>query len=70
MGVPRDQVVGLPEDTYYVFDLIGLKVIDRANGERLGEITDQHPGKVVLTSGIGGSRVVCMLSGEQLPRIC
>jgi len=37
---------------------------------RIGEVTDQHPGKVVLDSGIGGARVVEMLSGEQLPRIC
>ena len=29
-----------------------------------------HPGKVVLRSRIGGQRIVDMLSGEQLPRIC
>ncbi len=36
----------------------------------LGEVTDAHPRQVVLTSGIGGRRVVNMLVGEQLPRIC
>ena len=36
----------------------------------IGAITDAHPGQVVLTSGIGGKRVVSMLIGEQLPRIC
>ena len=36
----------------------------------VGEITNEHVGKVVLRSGIGGSRVVNMLVGEQLPRIC
>ncbi|MEN9933594.1 MAG: Hydrogenase expression/formation protein HypE [Chloroflexota bacterium] len=42
-------------------------------GERaaiVGEITADHPRKVFLRSRIGGSRVVDMLSGEQLPRIC
>jgi hypothetical protein len=29
-----------------------------------------HPGKVFMRSRIGGVRVVDMLSGEQLPRIC
>lgn len=36
----------------------------------IGEIVDDHPGRVVLRSTIGGLRVVDMLSGEQLPRIC
>ncbi|HEY6954065.1 MAG TPA: hydrogenase expression/formation protein HypE [Flavisolibacter sp.] len=36
----------------------------------IGEVSTQHPGKVVLKSKIGGSRVVNYLTGEQLPRIC
>ncbi|UCF66224.1 MAG: hydrogenase expression/formation protein HypE [Acidobacteriota bacterium] len=36
----------------------------------IGQIVDEHPGKVFLRSRIGGTRVVDMLSGEQLPRIC
>jgi hydrogenase expression/formation protein HypE len=36
----------------------------------VGEVVADHPGRVVMRSLIGGSRVVDMLSGEQLPRIC
>ncbi len=36
----------------------------------IGEVVDVHPGKVFLRSRIGGLRVVDMISGEQLPRIC
>jgi hydrogenase expression/formation protein HypE len=36
----------------------------------IGEIVEDHAGQVILTSGIGGKRVVNMLTGEQLPRIC
>ncbi len=36
----------------------------------IGEVTDEHPSKVIQTSSIGGARVVNMLVGEQLPRIC
>jgi hydrogenase expression/formation protein HypE len=36
----------------------------------IGEITDDHPGFVVMKTRVGGTRVVDMLSGEQLPRIC
>jgi hydrogenase expression/formation protein HypE len=37
---------------------------------RIGSVVDDHPRRVVLRSSIGGQRVVDMLSGEQLPRIC
>jgi len=36
----------------------------------IGEVVADHPGKVYLRSRVGGMRVVDMLSGEQLPRIC
>jgi len=36
----------------------------------IGQVVEQHPGTVVLRSRVGGKRVVDMLSGEQLPRIC
>lgn len=37
---------------------------------RIGHVTTEHPGQVVLTSAVGGKRVVGRLVGEQLPRIC
>ena len=36
----------------------------------IGEVTEKHPGRVFLRSSIGGTRIVDLLSGEQLPRIC
>ena len=36
----------------------------------VGEVTDQAPGQVVLKTMVGGLRLLDMLSGEQLPRIC
>ena len=36
----------------------------------VGEVTGEHPGKVVLKSRVGGRRVVDLLTGDQLPRIC
>lgn len=36
----------------------------------IGEVTDKDPGRVFLETLIGGSRIVDMLTGEQLPRIC
>lgn len=36
----------------------------------IGEVVADHPRRVILRSRIGGQRIVDMLSGEQLPRIC
>jgi hydrogenase expression/formation protein HypE len=36
----------------------------------IGEVVDDHPGMVLLRSLVGGERVVTLLAGEQLPRIC
>jgi hydrogenase expression/formation protein HypE len=33
-------------------------------------VAADHPGVVVMRTRIGGERVVDMMSGEQLPRIC
>ena len=40
------------------------------NAVCIGEITEDHPNKVVMHSNIGGKRIVTPLIGEQLPRIC
>jgi len=37
---------------------------------RIGTMTDANPGKVVLVTQLGGKRLLGMLEGEQLPRIC
>lgn len=36
----------------------------------IGRATESHPGRVVMNTVFGGRRVVDMLVGEQLPRIC
>jgi hydrogenase expression/formation protein HypE len=36
----------------------------------IGEVVADHPGMVILRSLVGGERIVMMLAGEQLPRIC
>jgi hydrogenase expression/formation protein HypE len=36
----------------------------------IGEVVEQHAGMVLMKTGVGGTRVVDVLFGEQLPRIC
>ena len=37
---------------------------------RIGTVTAAHAGTVELRSRFGGGRIVDLLSGEQMPRIC
>jgi hydrogenase expression/formation protein HypE len=36
----------------------------------VGEVIEDHPGQVTLRNGLGALRVIDLLTGEQLPRIC
>jgi hydrogenase expression/formation protein HypE len=36
----------------------------------IGEVTAEHPGRALLKTRVGGTRILSMLTGEQLPRIC
>ncbi len=42
LAVPSDQVVPLPDDTYYIFQLIGLKVYEQDCDTPIGEVVDVH----------------------------
>ncbi|HSR54233.1 MAG TPA: hydrogenase expression/formation protein HypE [Acidobacteriota bacterium] len=41
-----------------------------AEARIIGEAVEEHKGMVRLSTVLGGSRILDMLSGEQLPRIC
>ena len=36
----------------------------------IGRVTAEHAGRVVLRTALGARRILDMLVGEQLPRIC
>jgi hydrogenase expression/formation protein HypE len=58
-----------PEDAGRLLDTMHNHPLGR-NAAVIGQIVADHPRMVVMRSVIGGERVVTMLSGEQLPRIC
>jgi hydrogenase expression/formation protein HypE len=37
---------------------------------KIGVVLAEHPGTVELRGRFGGSRILDLLSGEQMPRIC
>ncbi|CUS97012.1 hydrogenase expression/formation protein HypE [Candidatus Chrysopegis kryptomonas] len=58
-----------PEDAEKVLEAMRNNPLGR-EAKIIGEITEEHPGVVLMKTAIGGKRVVDMLAGEQLPRIC
>lgn len=50
-------------------DALRLHPLGRA-ARCIGHVVDDHPGMVVMRTAAGGTRVVDMLPGDQLPRIC
>lgn len=51
--------------------LESLKALEKGkDAQMIGTVVEEHPKQVILESSIGGKRVVNMLPGEQLPRIC
>ena len=60
----------VPEkDAQKVLEIIQLDEFGK-DAVIIGEVTAEDPGKVFLQTAIGGVRIVDMLTGEQLPRIC
>jgi hydrogenase expression/formation protein HypE len=53
---------------------LALKLIQRYDigkeARIIGAITRENPGKVLMKSIVGGTRIIDRLAGEQLPRIC
>jgi hydrogenase expression/formation protein HypE len=41
-----------------------------AAASHVGRVVAEHPGLVILRTAIGGTRIVDLLPGDQLPRIC
>jgi hydrogenase expression/formation protein HypE len=58
-----------PEDAAHVLAVMRTHPLGR-NAAVIGQVVADHSGMVVMQSLVGGERVVTMLSGEQLPRIC
>jgi hydrogenase expression/formation protein HypE len=62
-------IIAPPEDAHLV--LSSMKQHRRGKKARIiGNITSDNAGRVLLKTKVGGNRILAMLTGEQLPRIC
>jgi hydrogenase expression/formation protein HypE len=58
-----------PEDADHVLSAMQAHPLGR-QAALIGEVVADHRGMVTMRSSIGGERIVSLLTGEQLPRIC
>ena len=60
LAVPRDELVELPEGTWFIFDLVDCEIFEAESGQRIGTLTDveQYPANDVY--------IVTLTSGEKL----
>jgi len=65
----RVALVVSKRDAARVLDIIRKTALGRT-AKIIGRVTEDHRGRVSLNTVAGGRRIVDMLSGEQLPRIC
>jgi len=62
-------IVASSSDTYKILDILRKDSFGK-DAEIIGAIVNEPKGKVYLKTVIGGTRVLDMLVGDQLPRIC
>ncbi|MEI6123687.1 MAG: hydrogenase expression/formation protein HypE [Bacteroidota bacterium] len=62
-------MVVAPEDTEKVLEALHQDTLG-TNACVIGKIISENPRRVILNTQIGGKRIIDMLTGEQLPRIC
>jgi hydrogenase expression/formation protein HypE len=58
-----------PEDADAILAAMRAHPLGR-DAVRIGTVTRENPGRVVLQTAYGTTRIVDMLAGDQLPRIC
>ncbi len=58
-----------PSDAQRLLEVMRKHPLGR-DAALIGEVVDLHPGTVTMRSLIGGERIISLLTGEQLPRIC
>ena len=62
-------VIAAPEDAHTILSSIKQHPYGK-NARIIGKVTSGNAGRVLLKTKIGGNRILAMLTGEQLPRIC
>ena len=65
----RIMMIVAKEDSKEVVDILRSDPLGE-NAQIVGEIKENNTGRVVMETEIGGKRIIDMLTGQQLPRIC
>lgn len=61
--------IAAPDDALKILDAMRANQLGR-DAVIVGEVVDQPTARVLMKTGLGSTRIVDMLAGEMLPRIC
>ncbi|MEJ2586416.1 MAG: hydrogenase expression/formation protein HypE [Deltaproteobacteria bacterium] len=62
-------IIAGPEDAEAVLGIMKKHPYGK-DARIIGEVSAEHPRRALLKTRVGGTRILSMLTGEQLPRIC
>jgi hydrogenase expression/formation protein HypE len=62
-------MIAPPEDAHLILSTMKQHHYGR-KAHIIGKVTSDNAGRVLLKTKVGGNRILAMLTGEQLPRIC
>jgi hydrogenase expression/formation protein HypE len=62
-------IVASQAEGNHILEIMQNNILGRESAV-IGQVTSDHPGKVVLKTETGGRRIIDSLTGDPLPRIC
>ncbi len=65
----RMMLIAPPDEAEEIIKIMNKDELGR-NAAIIGEVSRSNPGEVLMETEIGGTRIIDMLTGQQLPRIC
>jgi 16S rRNA processing protein RimM len=72
LALPREQLIELPEDTFFVFDLVDCRVFDDATGKLVGKVSnvETYPANdVYVIETVDGAELLCPATAQFVKRV-
>ncbi len=72
LALPRDQLIELGRNTFFVFDLVGCEVYDDGTGKKIGTVSEveSYPAHdVYVIETIDGAELLCPATAQRVKRV-
>ena len=72
LALPRERLIELPDDTFFVFDLVGCRVYEDGTGTLIGTVSDVeiYPANdVYIIEKVDGAELMCPATAQYVKRV-